>query len=86
MKRRFRFLLKPCISLLFSLALGLAANPVSAHAKGGNTEPSAHDLKDVLGSVGAEADDGRIELLLLEVKGKDITELMTSDRERLASH
>ncbi|XP_030547832.1 60S acidic ribosomal protein P2-1-like [Rhodamnia argentea] len=52
---------------------------------GGNTCPSAGDLKDILGSVGAEADDDRIELLLSEVKGKDITELIAAGREKLAS-
>ncbi|KAK9290309.1 hypothetical protein L1049_008476 [Liquidambar formosana] len=52
---------------------------------GGNTCPSSDDLKDILGSVGAEADDDRIELLLSEVKGKDITELIASGREKLAS-
>lgn len=35
--------------------------------------------------MGAEADDSRIELLLSEVKGKDITELIASGREKLAS-
>ncbi|GMI95348.1 Ribosomal protein P2D [Hibiscus trionum] len=52
---------------------------------GGNTSPSADDLKDILGSVGADADDDRIKLLLSEVKGKDITELIASGREKLAS-
>ncbi|XVE96472.1 hypothetical protein REPUB_Repub02eG0224900 [Reevesia pubescens] len=52
---------------------------------GGNTSPSAADLKDILGSVGAEAEDERIQLLLCEVKGKDITELIASGREKLAS-
>ncbi|KAI6694480.1 hypothetical protein NL676_022190 [Syzygium grande] len=52
---------------------------------GGNTCPTADDLKDILGSVGAEADDDRIELLLSEVKGKDITELIAAGREKLAS-
>lgn len=36
-------------------------------------------------TVGAEAEDDRIELLLSEVKGKDITELIASGREKLAS-
>lgn len=36
-------------------------------------------------AVGADADDERIELLLSEVKGKDITELIASGREKLAS-
>uniref|UniRef100_A0A5B7AY31 Uncharacterized protein n=1 Tax=Davidia involucrata TaxID=16924 RepID=A0A5B7AY31_DAVIN len=52
---------------------------------GGNPCPSADYLKDILGSVGAEADDDRIELLLSEVKGKDITELIAAGREKLAS-
>ncbi|KAK8641368.1 hypothetical protein V6N13_010776 [Hibiscus sabdariffa] len=52
---------------------------------GGNLCPSSGDLKDILGSVGAEADDDRIELLLSQVKGKDITELIASGREKLAS-
>ncbi|XP_026660279.1 60S acidic ribosomal protein P2B-like [Phoenix dactylifera] len=52
---------------------------------GGNTCPTADDLKDILGSVGAEADDDKIELLLSEVKGKDITELIASGREKVAS-
>ncbi|KAK4415470.1 60S acidic ribosomal protein P2 [Sesamum alatum] len=51
---------------------------------GGNTSPSAEDLKDILGSVGAEADDDKIELLLSQVKGKDITELIAAGREKLA--
>ncbi|ONK57164.1 uncharacterized protein A4U43_C10F17260 [Asparagus officinalis] len=52
---------------------------------GGNTTPSAEDVKEILGSVGAEAEDDRIELLLSEVKGKDITELIASGREKFAS-
>ncbi|XP_022746748.1 60S acidic ribosomal protein P2-2-like [Durio zibethinus] len=52
---------------------------------GGNTSPSADDLKHILGCVGAEAEDERIQLLLSEVKGKDITELIASGREKLAS-
>ncbi|ESR37536.1 hypothetical protein CICLE_v10029621mg [Citrus x clementina] len=52
---------------------------------GGNANPSADDLQNILGSVGAEADDERIEFLLSEVKGKDITELIASGREKLAS-
>ncbi|XP_076887120.1 large ribosomal subunit protein P2-like [Bidens hawaiensis] len=52
---------------------------------GSNTSPSADDLKNILASVGADSDDARIELLLSEVKGKDITELIASGREKLAS-
>ena len=35
--------------------------------------------------MGAEADDEKIQLLLSEVKGKDITELIACGREKLAS-
>ncbi|XP_072977563.1 large ribosomal subunit protein P2-like [Typha angustifolia] len=52
---------------------------------GGNTNPSLENLKDILESVGAEVDDDRIEFLLAEVKGKDITELIASGREKFAS-
>ncbi|XP_010541287.1 PREDICTED: 60S acidic ribosomal protein P2-4-like [Tarenaya hassleriana] len=52
---------------------------------GGKASPSARDIKDILGSVGAEVDEESIELLLKEVSGKDITELIASGREKLAS-
>lgn len=39
---------------------------------GGNTSPSAKDIKNVLDSVGIEADDDRLSSLLSELKGKDI--------------
>ncbi|KAL8115575.1 large ribosomal subunit protein P2w-like [Apium graveolens] len=52
---------------------------------GGNTCPTNDDISNILASVGADADDDRIELLLSEVKGKDITELIASGREKLAS-
>ncbi|XP_058101213.1 large ribosomal subunit protein P2y-like [Magnolia sinica] len=52
---------------------------------GGNPQPSAKDLQAILGSVGAEAEDDRIKLLLTEVQGKDITELIATGREKFAS-
>ncbi|MBA0746862.1 hypothetical protein Gogos_009343 [Gossypium gossypioides] len=52
---------------------------------GSKTNPSAADIKKILASVGAEADDDKIQLLLSEMKGKDVTELITSGREKLAS-
>ncbi|KAE9587991.1 putative ribosomal protein L12 family [Lupinus albus] len=52
---------------------------------GGNETPSAADLKNILGSVGAEAEEEKIQLLLSEVKGKSIVELIASGREKLAS-
>ncbi|CAL9198212.1 unnamed protein product [Musa hybrid cultivar] len=52
---------------------------------GGNTHPSADDIKCILESVGAEVDDGRIDFLLSEAKGKDVTELIAAGREKFAS-
>lgn len=42
---------------------------------GGNSEPSASDIKGVLSSVGVDADDERLEKLIEELKGKDISEV-----------
>eukprot|EP00257_Ricinus_communis_P008053 XP_002525251.2 60S acidic ribosomal protein P2-4 isoform X2 [Ricinus communis] len=52
---------------------------------GVNTSPSADNIKDILNSVGADCDGDKIELLLSQVEGKDITELIASGREKLAS-
>ena len=42
---------------------------------GGNTSPSAKDIKGVLDSVGIEADDERLDKLISELEGKDIQEV-----------
>lgn len=39
---------------------------------GGNASPSADDVKKVLGAVGIEADEERLEKLISELEGKDI--------------
>ncbi|XP_050368025.1 60S acidic ribosomal protein P2-like [Argentina anserina] len=52
---------------------------------GGNTTPSVDNLKKILGSVGADADSDMIELLVSQLKGKDIDEVIASGREKLAS-
>jgi large subunit ribosomal protein LP2 len=44
---------------------------------GGNSSPSAKDIKAVLDSVGIEADDDRLNKLISELKGKDINEVRT---------
>lgn len=44
-------------------------------ALGGNTSPSASDIKDVLSSVGIEADEERLTQLLSELEGKDINQV-----------
>ncbi|GMN39388.1 hypothetical protein TIFTF001_008625 [Ficus carica] len=52
---------------------------------GGNSNPSADDLKKILASVGAEADEARIELLLSGIAGRDLTEIIAAGRQKLAS-
>ena len=42
---------------------------------GGNTNPSAEDIKSLLDSVGVEADEARLSTLLKELDGKDIQEV-----------
>lgn len=43
----------------------------------GNTSPSAEDIKEVLSSVGIDADEERLSTLLKELEGKDINEVCT---------
>ncbi|XP_047437841.1 60S acidic ribosomal protein P2 [Mugil cephalus] len=52
---------------------------------GGNTSPSAKDIKAILGSVGIEADDERLNKVISELNGKDINEVMNSGLSKLAS-
>ncbi|KAI0741921.1 60s acidic ribosomal protein-domain-containing protein [Daedaleopsis nitida] len=52
---------------------------------GGNTSPSAADIKKVLGAVGIEADDERLEKLISELEGKDVNELIAEGSSKLAS-
>jgi large subunit ribosomal protein LP2 len=42
---------------------------------GGNSSPSAKDIKKVLDSVGIEADDDRLSTLISELSGKDLSEV-----------
>lgn len=43
---------------------------------GGNTSPSADDVKGVLSSVGIDADEERLDKLIDELKGKDLQEVI----------
>lgn len=52
---------------------------------GGNASPSAADIKKILGAVGVEAEDSRIELLLSEIGDKDADELIAEGMEKLAA-
>ncbi|OSD03097.1 ribosomal protein 60S [Trametes coccinea BRFM310] len=52
---------------------------------GGNASPSAADIKKVLGAVGIEADDERLEKLISELEGKDVNQLIAEGSAKLAS-
>ncbi|KAK4696413.1 large subunit ribosomal protein LP2, partial [Lecanoromycetidae sp. Uapishka_2] len=52
---------------------------------GGNTSPSAKDVKGVLSSVGIDADDERLDKLISELEGKDLQELISQGTSKLAS-
>ncbi|KAL1957989.1 hypothetical protein VTO42DRAFT_5201 [Malbranchea cinnamomea] len=51
----------------------------------GNTSPSADDIKNVLSSVGIDADEERLGKLLSELEGKDLQELIAEGTTKLAS-
>ena len=42
---------------------------------GGNTSPSAKDVKNVLSSVGIDADDDRLDKLITELEDKNLQEV-----------
>uniref|UniRef100_A0A3Q3WAQ4 Large ribosomal subunit protein P2 n=1 Tax=Mola mola TaxID=94237 RepID=A0A3Q3WAQ4_MOLML len=54
-------------------------------ALGGNTSPSAKDIKAILGSVGIEADDERLNKAISKLNGKDINDIIASGLSKLAS-
>ncbi|XP_020332324.1 60S acidic ribosomal protein P2 [Oncorhynchus kisutch] len=54
-------------------------------ALGGNTNPSSQNIKDILGSVGIEADDQRLAKVISELMGKDINEVLNAGMSKLAS-
>ena len=45
---------------------------------GGNANPTAKDVKKVLGAVGIEADDELLEKLISELEGKDVNAVRCS--------
>ena len=52
---------------------------------GGNENPSASDIKAILSSVGVEADDKNLELVISQLKGKNVEELIAEGQGKLAS-
>ncbi|CAC5363651.1 RP-LP2 [Mytilus coruscus] len=52
---------------------------------GGIENPSADDLKMIIGSVGIESDNDKIDLVISKLKGKNIEELVVKSQDLLAS-
>ncbi|MGR6730318.1 60S acidic ribosomal protein P2, partial [Aeromonas veronii] len=54
-------------------------------ALGGNSSPSAKDIKKILVSVGSEADDDRLNKVISELNGKNIEDGLDQGGAELAS-
>ena len=52
---------------------------------GGKTSPTAADVKHVLESVHAKADDASLDKLISELSGKDVEALIAEGNKKLAS-
>ncbi|KAJ7387939.1 60S acidic ribosomal protein P2 [Desmophyllum pertusum] len=52
---------------------------------GGNKSPSASDIKDILSSVGIDVDSERLDVVVKELSGKDIDEVIAAGKSKLAS-
>ena len=52
---------------------------------GGNKSPSADDVKAVLSSVEAEADDSAVDALVKNMEGKDIDQVLLDGKTKLAT-
>ena len=53
--------------------------------QGGNASPSASDIKNLVETVGVEAEDSKIEALLASLEGKTIADLIAEGQTKLAS-
>ena len=54
-------------------------------ALGGNEKPSADDIKKILSSVGVSAEDDKIKIVIDQLAGKAIEEVIAEGVEKLAS-
>ncbi|XP_034359010.1 large ribosomal subunit protein P2 isoform X2 [Arvicanthis niloticus] len=54
-------------------------------ALGGNSSPTAKDIKKILDSVGIEADDDRLNKVISELNGKNIEDVIAQGVGKLAS-
>nr|XP_039258452.1 60S acidic ribosomal protein P2-like [Styela clava] len=54
-------------------------------ALGGNTSPKKSDIKNILSSVGIDVDDEKLGIVMKELEGKNLEELIAAGNEKLAS-
>ncbi|XP_043260940.1 60S acidic ribosomal protein P2 isoform X2 [Colletes gigas] len=54
-------------------------------ALGGKTSPSQNDIEKILSSVGIETDAEKLKILISELSGKSIEELVAQGRTKLSS-
>lgn len=52
---------------------------------GGNDAPTADNIKAILSSVGIDADEEKLSLVISQLAGKNIDEVMAEGKEKLAS-
>ena len=52
---------------------------------GGNSSPKEEDVTKILESVGVEVENETLSKLMKELEGKDVFEVMTAGKEKLAS-
>ncbi|XP_062187995.1 large ribosomal subunit protein P2A-like [Phragmites australis] len=57
---------------------------LGADAEEGAPRPGKGDVRRILDSVGAEVEEGRLDLLFAQLEGKDVAELLAAGREMLA--
>ena len=52
---------------------------------GGNADPSAKDLKGILSAVGVEANDASLDIVISNLKGKSVNDLIEEGNALLAN-
>ncbi|XP_060533577.1 large ribosomal subunit protein P2 [Cylas formicarius] len=52
---------------------------------GGKTDPSSADIEKILGSVGIETENDKVQKVISSLKGKSIEEVIAQGREKLSS-
>eukprot|EP00771_Trimastix_marina_P000066 gnl/Trimastix_PCT/107.p3 GENE.gnl/Trimastix_PCT/107~~gnl/Trimastix_PCT/107.p3 ORF type:complete len:133 (+),score=42.56 gnl/Trimastix_PCT/107:445-843(+) len=84
------WLTDPILNLfdLIGLARSLAMKHVAAFllaVLGGKAAPAAEDINAILEAGGVQADTEKVEMLMSELSGKDISEVLAEGRTKLSS-